>query len=370
MAAPLEGVLVLEHTQGEAGAIAARALADLGAEVIKVESLTGSGRACFPGGDAGKRGVAVNLEQPQGMELYKRLAALADVVVEDGTQTGLNAWRLEFETLHRERLDLIYVRLSTDDERCSQNRVLVGAQVPFADVLVGLTAAGAILTALHYRRRTGKGQCVEVSPSRAALPIAAYALMEAQMAGRPWGPKENRSLWAVPQGCYPCRSEGGRLAISVQDDGQWQALCQASGHPEWENDERFIDVVARSRNHDALDEVLTRWTRTQDPYQAFHTLQRRGVPAAPVLTPAEACIDPHLDARRLYDRFQGSEGHTVPRVLTAKSRRFEARPSRSAPEPGEHTRELLRELLGLPEGELQRLEAEGVIGVRSGSAFP
>lgn len=408
MARPLEGIRVLDATHVYAGPTATRILSDLGADVIKVESTTRMDivRATilldndtegdfwnrgvyFLARNAGKRGITLNFQQLQGVELFKRLAAVADVVAESFTPRVMRNYGLHYEALRQVKPDLIYISLSGYGqtgpyrdftafgmglEPASGISSITGYRgadpirtgISFTDPVTGLIAAGAVLTALHYRRRTGKGQYIDLSEQEAAIPLIGYALMEYQMTGRIPERLGNRSPWALPQGCYRCRGEDNWLVLSVQNDAHWQGLCRASGHPEWESDDRFVDVVARSRHQDALDAAIESWTRTQDQYEAFHALQRAGVPAAPVLNPKQVLEDPHVRARELYEPVDvpGYGRRPVPQSLTAKSRRFAARPDRAAPKLGEHNREVLQGLLGLSDEELQQLEANGTIGTQ------
>jgi crotonobetainyl-CoA:carnitine CoA-transferase CaiB-like acyl-CoA transferase len=225
-------------------------------------------------------------------------------------------------------------------------------------------AAGAVLAALHYRRRTGKGQFIDLSEQEAAIPLMGAALMDCVMNGRLTERQGNRSAVAAPQGCYRCRGGDRWLVISIESDDEWSSFCRAAGHPEWETDERFADVLARHEHHDALDELIEGWTREQDAYEAFHLLQRAGVKAAPVLDGKDLLFDPHFKERGQFDvlEFPIIGRRPVHRHLAAKFDGFETGPGRPAPLLGEHNAEVLQGLLGLSDDEMTALEEEKVIG--------
>jgi len=218
--------------------------------------------------------------------------------------------------------------------------------------------------ALHYRRRTGKGQFIDLSQQEGAIALMGAALMDYQMNGRLAERMGNRSSWAAPQGCYRCRGDDDWLVISIENDEEWAAFCRATGHPEWAEDERFADVLARHENHDALDELVTGWTGEQDHYEAFHLLQRAGVKAAPVLSGKELLLDPHFRERGHFDRVDHPVlgRRPVPRHLVARFDGFEAKVDSAAPLLGQHNREVFQGMLGLSDEELASLETEGVIG--------
>ncbi|MCH7484342.1 MAG: CoA transferase, partial [Chloroflexi bacterium] len=181
----------------------------------------------------------------------------------------------------------------------------------------------------------------------------------------------NRSHWYAPQGCYPCTGEDNWLVVTVRDDDEWRALCEATGHPEWASDERFADLASRRENHDALDELIAGWTREQDQYEAMHRLQKAGVTAAAVLNPKQALLDPHLRERGFFDRVETEQGpRPVPHQIGARFSAFEMPSARPAPKLGEHNREVLQGLLGMSDDEVNELEERKVIGDTPAPAVP
>jgi crotonobetainyl-CoA:carnitine CoA-transferase CaiB-like acyl-CoA transferase len=233
----------------------------------------------------------------------------------------------------------------------------------FTDPYSGFLGAGAVLAALHYRRRTGKGQYIDLSEQEAAVPLAGAAIMDYAMNGRLPERIGNRSASAAPQGCYRCAGDDDWIVISIAGDREWAAFCDATGHPEWKDDARFADVLSRHANHDALDQLIETWTRDQDHYEAFHLLQRAGIAAAPVLNGKELLLDPHMRARGQFDVVDQPHigRRPVQRHLAAKFGKFEAAAQGPAPTFGQHNKEVLGGLLGLSDEELAQLEADGVI---------
>jgi len=411
---PLSGIRVLDLGQVYAGPTCARVLCDLGAEVIKIEGVKwtdpirnlfiadndGRGDYWNRGGyylfrNVGKRSLTLDFTTSQGVELFGRLVALADVVVENFTPRVMKNLGLDYQSLRQLRPDIIMISLSgygqsgpwrdfaaygTGLEAVSGICSLTGCRggppartgISFTDPVTGLVGAGAVLLALHHRRRTGKGQFIDLSQHEAAVPLIGHALMDFAMNNRQQPRLGNRDLVAAPQGCYRCRGDDDWLVISVANDGQWLRFAEAVGHPEWIQDERFADILSRHRHHDELDALIEAWTREQDHIEAMHLLQRAGVTAAAVLNGKEVLLDPHLRERGCFDLVDvpGAGKRPVPRVLGAHFSRFDARARGPAPKLGEHNREVLQGLLDLSEEEVTRLEEEGVIGTEPVLAWP
>ena len=414
MALPLEGIRVVDLTHVYAGPTCTRILSDLGADVVKVEApqridITRNliytdndpgtepwNRTCYYNvRNAGKRSITLDLGSEKGHALLTQLIAHADVLAESFSPRVMANFGLDFESVRKVKPDIIMLSMSGYGqtgpyrdwgaygmglEPASGVSQLTGYRggpplrtgISFTDPLSGILAAGAVLAALHHRRRTGKGQFIDLSEQEAAIPLVGAALMDYLMNGRLPERMGNRSPYAAPQGCYPCRGEDEWLVISVTSDEEWAAFCRAAGHPEWAADERFADILARYENHDALDETIGGWTRTQDKYEAFHLLQRAGVKAAPVLNGRDMLCDPHFKARGHFDVVDSPivGRRPVHRHLVAKFDCLEAKARGPAPRLGEHNREVLGGLLGLSDEELAALEEEKVIGTRPEAPVP
>src|SRR3989442_2314685 len=192
--------------------------------------------------------------------------------------------------------------------------------ISFTDPYSGVVGEGAVLAALHYRRRTGKGQYIDLSEHESAIPVTGHAVMDFALNQRNVVRTGNRSHWYAPQGCYRCSGEDNWLVITIRDDTEWKTFCDAADHPEWAQEERFADVLGRFRYHDELDELIASWTREQDQTEAMHLLQKAGVMAAAVLNPKQALLDPHLRERGFYETFEQPDSglRPLPRQLGAR----------------------------------------------------
>ncbi len=422
MTLPLEGIRVLDFAQVYAGPTCTRLLADLGADVIKVEGLkrmditrnfimpentaaedywNTSGYFLLRNG--GKRSLTLDFSEESGgagIDIVKKLIPQCDIVVESFTPHVMAKLGIDYKSLTAIRPDIIMISMSGYGqngpwrdfsgygmglEPASGMSSVTGYEggdplrtgISFTDPYSGIVGAGAVLTALVYRRRTGKGQYIDLSEQEAAIPVVGYALMEQVMKGRLTKRIGNRSYWYAPQNAYRCLGDpdgqgDNWIVISVRDDAEFAALAGALGHPEWTKDKRFADNASRMKNQDAFDALIEGWTKDKDHVEAMNTLQAAGVLAAAVLNPKESLLDPHLKARGFFDRVDtGNAGvRPVAHQLGAKFSAFEAKSARRAPNLGEHNAEILSQLLGMGDGEIAELKEKGVIGDTPISAVP
>jgi crotonobetainyl-CoA:carnitine CoA-transferase CaiB-like acyl-CoA transferase len=238
--------------------------------------------------------------------------------------------------------------------------------ISFTDPYTGIVGAGAVLAAILYRSRTGKGQYIDLSEQEAAIPVAGYALADFAMNGREPERIGNRSLWYAPQGCYRCKGDDDWLVLTVQNDAEWAALAGAVGHPEWET------VLQRFANHDEIDRLIGEWTAAQDHREAMMTLQAAGVTAAAVLNPKEVLLDRHLKSRGFFDMVDTEVAgvRPVPHQVGATFSAFTPDSARRAPKLGEHNDEILKGLLGMSDEEVAGLAESGIIGDQPQLLFP
>jgi crotonobetainyl-CoA:carnitine CoA-transferase CaiB-like acyl-CoA transferase len=241
--------------------------------------------------------------------------------------------------------------------------------ISYGDPIAGIAAAGAVALALWDRRRTGRGQYVEVAQRENLINAIGEYIVSYSMNGREPPRRGNRHSSMAPHGCYPCAGAqtGGRppadqwVTIACEDDAQFAALCGTMGQPELAGDRRFADVVSRYRNQDALDGLVSDWTRGRTKEEVAEALQAAGVPASPVLSVPEVFADPHLRSRGFYE----GVSHSAAGVWEVEGPHWRLSESPGhirlpAPAFGEHNSYVLGELLGLSAEEMAALEREGV----------
>ena len=372
---PLEGIRVIELTQIAAGPYATQFLGDWGAEVIRLEnlqtmrpgtrgqyakvpqSLVDQARASnapgmvFPNWEAGPRpwnrytqftatlrsrkSMTVDLLRPEGKEILGNLVKTADVFIENNVPETVDRLGISYEWLKELRPDIIMIRMPAfgltgpyANYRCLGLHVdgVVGhhhikgypdvdpslrGDTVAADAAAGAASAFAVLSALWYRDRTGKGQMVEMCLSENFIPVMADPIMDYNMNGRVRGTIGNRDYHMAPHGAYRCKGEEKWATIAVGSDREWESLCEAMGRPELAADPRFADAASRWNNQDDLDAIVNDWTSRLEPRQVFDALQAAGVPSGPVLDDLEILEDPQMVDRGFYQTLDHEEVGTL-----------------------------------------------------------
>ena len=337
---PLEGIRVCDFTWLVAGPVATQMLAVMGAEVIKIESnahtdlnrrsgpyldgpvdMEKSGN--FPRVNLSKKSCTLNLPRPEATEIARDIVSISDVVASNFSNGVMEDFGLGYDTLREIKPDLILVSSSgmgnsgPNKEYVCYNeeaygfgglgyltgyqneapRLIVG---DFGDYLTGTLVTFAVLSALHYRSRTGKGQTIEVSMAEAVGSHVPEAILDYSMNRRVRERIGNRAEGMAPHNCYPCKGKDKWAAIATANDGEWKALCNAMGSPSWTEDDRFGDQQRRLENQDELDRLIGEWTRDHTPHEVMEILQEAGVPAGPSLSIEELVNDPHLNERGFF----------------------------------------------------------------------
>jgi benzylsuccinate CoA-transferase BbsF subunit len=381
-----------------AGPYATHLLGEMGAEVIKVESPRAwdNVRTLFPVRDPEpwnasfyfndynreKKSLTLDLVQPRGRELFLGLVARADAVIENYRADVLEKLGIGWEALRRARPDVILVSMAGFG-KTGADRELVGygpiveqmaglasltgygdgvpykTGISYGDPVAGVAAAGALVLALVQRRRSGRGAWIDLAQREIMAEMLGEAFAAASLRGEDPVHRGNRHPTWAPQGVYPCAGEEQWLALSVRSDAEWRLLAARIGAPEL----GALSLEERRVRHDEVDAAIERWTRAQEAQAAQDALQALGVPAARVLDSDSIHWDAHLLAREYWDFMRHPRMQPYPQPAPAW-RLVEAnpRPRRPAPLFGEHNREILCGLLGVPEAELTALAAAGVIG--------
>jgi len=399
----LDDIVVLEFAAFAAGPCVGKYMANHGAFVVKVESssrpdgfrahyppfkdnIKGVNRSgVFALANDGVRSIGINLKVPKGLETARRLAIKADVIIENFTPGTMKRLGLGYETLSQDNPGLVMLstcNLGQTGPRAqhpgfgSQLTSLSGfthligepdrnpviAYGPYIDFIAVGFAYVAILAALEYRRRNGRGQYIDLSQYEGGVHFVAPAILEYQLLGTICTRQGNRHPAAAPHSVYPCAEPDSWCAIGVYDDEEWTRLRGAMGDPEWARSERFRTQLGRKQNELELDALLTQWTRRQDAARVMERLQEAGVHAAKVLNVAELYEDAQLAHRNLWGEVVQEEvgPHHVenPAFLLSRTPHLDPRP---APLLNEHTDIVLERLLGLGREEVDELVAHGAV---------
>jgi len=398
---PLQGIRVLDLSWVWAGPYTGLQLGHLGAEVIKIESTLrpdinrrippfAEGR---PGLDRGgsfnqwnqnKRSMALDLGNPRAKDIIRALARKCDVAIENFSAGVLDKMGLGYQQLSRENPRLVMVSLSGFGQTGPISRnVAYGATVMAMGGLTALTgyhnqeprSAGlsypdpnsalhsvfAILAALWRRDRTGQGEYIDCSLLEAMVAVMPEGLMARVMRGEQPHRDGNRDPVLAPYGVFRCAGEDNWITICVRDENEWRNLCAAMKRDELAADPRFATAALRKRNEDELEQIVTQWTCNFDFLELEVSLQQAGVPAAAVRSAREVAADQHLEARGFFVRLPHPE--TGPYTHAGTPWHFSATPvsvRRPAPQLGEATEYVVKEVLGYSDAEYQKLAAEGL----------
>ncbi|MCX6022850.1 MAG: CoA transferase [Chloroflexi bacterium] len=421
---PLSGVRVLDITLVWAGPYSTMLLADLGAEVIRVESTKfwqtstrgamarptqeyldrlGPTKGGYPDGVPGERpwnrtfsfnatarnklSTTINLQTEEGKDLFKQLVAKSDALVENNAAGVMDRLGLGYDVLSAINPKFIMIRscgmgqtgpykhfhgFGSHFEDILGHTWLRGypdsdpsttSSSLFSDAAAGAGIAFSLMAALHHRNRTGEGQFVDMSQAENIIPLLVQPFMEYSMSGELptlWG---NRNPEAAPQGCYPALGEDRWLTLTIATDEQFRALCGIMGRADLAADPGLQTLEGRHARHDELDEAIASWTRGRDQHEMFHTLQAAGIAAAPVQDEAQLFIDPQLTAREFYQPVETRDS----------GRRYYHRPlwlsspsmggiRRGPVALGQDNEYVYQELLQVPQEQWDRLVATGEIG--------
>jgi len=400
---PFAGLRVIDLTAFWAGPYATSILSDLGADVIKIESIQRPDGMRFAtaikndalwewghvyhGVNPGKRDVTLRLDDEEGLGLLKRLIEDADVVIENFSARVMPSFGLDAETIKALNSRAIFVRMpafgldgpwreragfAMTVEQVSGLAWVTGYEdlplVPrgICDPLGSAHTIFAIGLALEERRRTGLGQVLEVALVEPALAVAAEQVIEYSAYGVVLGRAGNAMPHAAPQGLFETREPDERIAVSVTNDDEWRGLCRVLEAEDWRLSESLSSHRGRLLEHDALCARVSAWIRTQSRDEALERLLAAGVPASAAinvyaLSPNAQLTDRHFFQTLKHPHTGETRYPSFPAIFSAFERELHRSPP---PTLGQHNREILQSELGIDDKELQRLEAEGIIGTR------
>ncbi|MBV1877986.1 MAG: CoA transferase [Pseudomonadales bacterium] len=400
---PLEGIRVVDFGWILAVPHATAWLAALGAEVIRIESAARldlvrvlPGTACddetglnrsgaFNGISYSKKSVTLDLSSSRGRELALELVKQADIVTENFTPGVMDRLDLNYESLKAVKPDLIMLSGSplgqTGPHRQAtgwgpntqsyaglpfltgyENGEPVGLGGFYPDFMIGVSMAFSMLTALHYRTRTGKGQYIEFAMAETVASMIPDALIDCWWNKREPELKGNRNPGLAPQGVYASQGDDNWVAISVRSDAEWQALCRVIGANQWADDQGLSKLAGRLQRHDEIDAGLKQWAQQRSHYDAMHELQAAGIAATACLDARELVENPQMLERE----FMVSMPHPEvgPRTVAGIPGRYSAMPPylyNPAPCFGEHNQEILTGLLGLNDDEIKALKKQKIV---------
>ena len=394
--APLAGIRVLDFTHVLAGPFCTRLLADLGADVVRVESskhpdhpwqstfVSADGRhASYLNTNRSKRSIAIDLKNEMGQKIAARLAAVSDIVIENFSAGVMDRLNLGYEMLSAINSRLIYVSMSgyghsgPRRDWTSMNMNLQGysglmtvsgaeGDPPTAisnswnDYIGGLHACFAILQVLDERRDRAKGRRIDLSQFECSAAMIGSLLLSSAVDGQVPVRRGNRSDRSVPQGVYPCAGKDNWCALSVETNNQWQALAKLIGQERWATDARFENLAGRQENQNEIDQAISTWSKQYSSQEVEARLRAAGISADRV--------------RRINEVVDGAAGSTVfsqmaeQRVGSMRTTKLPFTLSSvdlptpaSAPSLGEHSGEVLRAWINCSDADIENLKREQVL---------
>jgi benzylsuccinate CoA-transferase BbsF subunit len=396
------GLKILSYSWAVVGPLTMKFFADHGATVIRIETTR---RPCTMRSSApykdNKPGLnrggyftyyngnilsfALDMNHPKAKEISHRLVQWCDVFMENYTPGNMEKWGLSYEELKKIKPDIIMLRqsgygswgpyknlpafgmvlapiagLSNFIGWPGKEPLPVGVSA-YTDCISPRFATAALIAALDYRAKTGKGQLLDLSQFETAIYFILPGLMEYLATGKEPERIGNASPDAAPHGVYPCKGDDRWCTIAVTTEEEWQTFCREIGKPELSKDPRFNTLENRKKNEDELNKFVGNWTAFQTPEEVMQRLQKAGVPAGVVENTADTLRDPQLRKRNIYWPEQHAEmGEFTHLGQSFQLSKTPAKAYSSSPLLGEHTEQICTEMLGMSDEEFVSLMQEGV----------
>jgi crotonobetainyl-CoA:carnitine CoA-transferase CaiB-like acyl-CoA transferase len=417
---PLAGMRVIDISNVISMPYAGGLLADLGAEVIKIErtarpdtTRTNPNSAVYPDNDPGedpwnrtgtynvlnrgKKSLTLDLSQPAGRDILRELIQNSDILTENFTPRVMRGWGLDYPNASKLNPRLIMLSCSgygregpyapypgqaTTMEATHGMAHVTGygneepskAGQSFVDFLATWSLLMGATMGLRYRNRSGKGLWIDVGMYQLGCFMLSEYILDWTANGRIAERIGNRHPWLAPQGCYRCAGDDEWCVVSVHDDQEWAALCGVMDQPALADDPRFATNEVRMQNHDAADALISVWMSGVPKLEAMHTLQAAGVRAGAVFNGRDIHIDTHAQVRGMMEKVQFPTARNVgDRFMIGRPWRLSRlSPSIRGPAPmlGEHNRDVIQGLLGYDDGRYGELERSGIIGTKPTTSRP
>ena len=398
-----EGIKIADFSWAGVGPLSSRYLAEHGATVVKIESHkrmdvlrasspffnntpTPNNSMFFGKFNPGKYSVTIDLNHPNGAKLAGKFIQWADIVVESFSPGTMKKWGLDYEEVKKIRPDIIYLSTSMQGSGGPHSaytgfgfnavnlsgfteitgwpdRMPTAPQGAYTDLVCPRFNALAILSALDYRRRTGKGQWIEQSQFESSIHFLASPLMDFQINGEIMRRNGNRLADAAPHGVFQSKGDDDWIAISVLNEEQWQRFCQAIGNTALSKQKEYATLADRKRNEEALEKLVSAWTLQHASEEAEAILQKAKVPAHKVYKPKDVFDDPQLKHRKYFVPLNhpsmGEQKYEVQScfVLHETTRQI----TKPSPCLGEHNEYVFKEFLKLTDDEIAEHIIDGSI---------
>ena len=409
---PLSGIRALELSEIWAGPYCGCLLSDMGAEVIKIESIQRIARGpinpspdgMYPEQDPGnhpwnrqanfnstnrnKKGLTLDLKTRLGVEAFSDLVKVSDIVFCNYARTVMEGFGLGYEQVKSIKPDIIYLlmpgygntgpyknyrSMGMAIDAITGHSYLRGypdmdhtsnSLVHHPDAAAAVNATLALSTALVHRELTGEGQFIDMSQAESFMTHMGEMFIEYQMSGVPRDRRGNRHPGYAPQGAYKCEGEDNWIAISITNEEQWNLFCEIISL-NLNKDPRFSTVEGRIKNHDDLDSVITTWTSVRERYDVMNALQAKGIPSGVVLNCGpDTYADPHLNEREFFQIVEHPEAGIFP--MSGPVLRFDSSygsvTHNPSPTLGQHNNYILEDILGYSKSKIKLMEHMEIIG--------
>lgn len=398
----LEGIKIADFTWYVAGPLCTRYLADHGAQVVKVETskyvdgirslppykdnVPGLNRSgYFHNYNSDKLGITLNIQQPKGQEIARRLIKWADIVAESFSPGVMSRMGLGYEEIRKVKPDIIMISLSSKGQTGPESllpavglhlsaysgfmsitgwpdrdpALLYGA---YTDSIAGRFGAASIIAALMHKQKTGKGQYIDLAQSEAGIQFLIPPLLDYSANKRILNRNGNRDPAAAPHGAYRCKGKDRWCAIAVFAEEEWLALCRVMGCPAWATHPQFATLAGRKENEAELDSLLEQWTQERVAEEVMRQLQEAGVSAGILETAEDLHRDQQLQARHHFWTLRHEEiGESTYDAMGSILSETPAELNRAAPILGQDNYRVCTEILGLSDDEFADLVATGVL---------